>query len=46
MCVFACMYICVCIAIVHIQTVLSFAICCIQSFIVLVCKSTKACQVT
>ena len=32
MCVFAYMYICVCIAIVHIRTVLIFAICYIQSF--------------
>ena len=32
MCVFAYMYICVCIAIVHIPTVLIFAICYIQSF--------------
>ena len=34
MCVFAYMYICVCIAIVHIPTVLIFAICYIQSFMV------------
>ena len=33
MCVFAYMYICVCIAIVHIPTVLIFAICYIQSLL-------------
>ena len=33
-CVFAYMYICVCIAIVHIPTVLIFSICYIQSFMV------------
>ena len=45
MCVFAYMYICVCIAIVHIPTVLIFAICYIQSFMV-ACKTAKVCQVT
>ena len=40
MCVFAYMYICVCIAIVHIRTVLIFAICYIQSFMV-ACKTAK-----
>ena len=45
MCVLAYMYICVCIAIVHIPTVLIFAICYIQSFMV-ACKTAKVCQVT
>ena len=45
MCVVACMYICVCIAIVHIPTVLIFAICYIQSFMV-ACKTAKGSQVT
>ena len=45
MCVVAYMYICVCIAIVHIPTVLIFAICYIQSFMV-ACKTAKVCQVT
>ena len=45
MCVFAYMYIFVCIAIVHIPTVLIFAICYIQSFMV-ACKTAKVCQVT
>ena len=45
MCVFAYMYICVCIAIVHIRTVLIFAICYKQSFTV-ACKTAKVCQVT
>ena len=46
MCVFAYMYICVCIAaIVHIPTVLIFAICYIQSFMA-DCKTAKVCQVT
>ena len=45
MCVFAYMYICVCIAILHIPTVLTFAICYIQSFMV-ACKTAKVCQVT
>ena len=45
MCVFAYMYICVCIAIVHIPTVLIFAMCYIQSFMV-ACKTAKVCQVT
>ena len=45
MCVFAYMYICVCIAIVHIPTVLIFAICYIQSFMV-ACETAKGCQVT
>ena len=35
----------VCIAIVHIRTVLIFAICYIQSFMI-VCKTAKVCQVT
>ena len=43
MCVFAYMYICVCIAIVHITTVLIFAICYIQSF-TFVCKTAKVCN--
>ena len=45
MCVFAYMYICVCIAIVHIPTVLIFAVCYIQSFMV-ACKTAKGSQVT
>ena len=45
MCVFAYMYVCVCMAIVHIPTVLIFAICYIQSFMV-GCKTAKVCQVT
>ena len=45
MCVFAYMYICVCIAIVHMRTVLIFVICYIQSFMV-ACKTAKGCQVT
>ena len=45
MCVLAYMYICVCIAIVHIPTVLIFAICYMQSFMV-ACKTAKVCQVT
>ena len=45
MCVFAYMYISVCIAIVHIPTVLIFAICYIQSFMV-ACNTANVCQVT
>ena len=45
MCVVAYMYICVCITIVHIPTVLIFAICYIQYFMV-ACKTAKVCQVT
>ena len=45
MCVVACMYICVCIAIVHIPTVLIFAVCYIQSFIA-ACRTAMVCQVT
>ena len=45
MCVVAYMYICVCIAIVHIPTVLIFAICYIQPLMV-ACKTAKVCQVT
>ena len=45
MCIFAYMYICVCIAIVHIPTVLIFAICYMQSFMV-VCETAKGYQVT
>ena len=37
--------VCVCIAIVHISTVLIFAICYIQSFMV-GCKTAKGCQIT
>ena len=43
MCVFAYMYICVCIAIVHILT--GDSICYIQSFMI-ACKTAKVCQVT
>ena len=39
------LYICVCIAIVHIPTVLIFTICYIQSFMV-ACKTAKGSQVT
>ena len=42
MCVFAYMYICVCIAIVHLPTVLICAICYIQSFFI-ACKTAKVC---
>ena len=45
MCVFAYLYICVCIAIVNIPTVLIFAICYMHSFMV-GCKTAKVCQVT
>ena len=45
MCVFAYMYTCVCIAIVHIPTVLIFAISYIQSCMI-ACKAAKGCQVT
>ena len=46
-CTCACLYTCtyVYVAIVHIRTVLIFAICYIQSFMV-ACKTAKVCQVT
>ena len=44
-CLHTCTYICVCIAIVHIPTVLIFAICYIQSCMI-ACKAAKGCQVT